>query len=181
MTEIIPLNTIQELKRGSPKALREIYKLYSERIFFFINSYTHNKEISEELVQDVFLKLWNSRENLDVSLSVKSYIYSIAKNAAIDIIRKRKIKTIPLESLNQIVCKHENEGEKNILFEQKADLIERAVNSLSPRKKEIFKLSRYHKLTYRQIASRLCISVSAVEKSISSALKEIREYLSKKS
>ena len=181
MKEELDLILILELIQGNSSALKKIYKFYGSRIFFFINSYTHNKEITEELVQDVFIKLWNKREKLDTSKSIKNYIYTIAKHSVIDFIRKNSVKIFSIDSIPESEFSTNNIGEENMLYDEEERLIKEAIERLSLRKREVFELHRIERLTYNQIADRLGISVSAVEKNISSALKDIRKYLIKKS
>lgn len=181
MKNDLDINLISELKSGSTSALKKIYKLYGSRIFFFINSYTHNREISEELVQDVFIKLWNYKENLESTKTVTSFIYTIAKNHAIDFIRKNRVKIYSIDSVNERDYSEGNLGEVKLIYDEEEKLIKEAIEHLSPRKREVFELHRIEKLTYKQIAEQLGITVSAVEKNISSALKEIQQYIVKKS
>jgi RNA polymerase sigma-70 factor (ECF subfamily) len=181
MKEALDLNLILELKCGNTSALKKIYNIYGSKLFFFINSYTRNKEISEELVQDVFIKLWNNREKLETSKSITSFIYTIAKNHAIDYIRKYNVKIYSIDFINEIDYSQGNFGEEKLIYDEEEKFITDAINQLSPRKREVFELNRNEKLTYMQIARQLGISISAVEKNISSALKEIKNYISKKS
>lgn len=82
--KIIPdINILDELKNGSVPALERIFNLYSVKLFYFINSYIRNKEISEELTQDVFIRLWENKHNLKTSFSINNYLYTIAKNLCI--------------------------------------------------------------------------------------------------
>jgi len=180
MKNDIKSQTIIELKGGSTSALKEIYTLYSKKIFYFINSYTYNKEITEELVQDVFIRLWNNRKSIDADSSINSYIYTIAKNLAIDFIRKKKVIILPIDSVNQSEISNNNEGELQIIIEQEENILKEAINSLPVRQKEVFELHRNYDLSYKQIAAILNISVSAVEKNISSALKKLKSIMLKK-
>jgi RNA polymerase sigma-19 factor, ECF subfamily len=132
------------------------------------------------MLQDVFLKLWNNRENLDTSLSLNSYIYTIAKNLSIDYIRKKKVKIFPIEYLNERNLVEHNNGESDLIAGELNQLFQEAIGCLSPRMKEVFTLHRIEKLTYTEISNQLGISVSAVEKNISSALKSIRKYVAER-
>ena len=181
MNEEILLQKIGELKNGSLSALGEIYNFFNKRLSFFINAYTGNKQETEEIVQDVFVKLWNHRSSIKDVSSAKSYIYTIAKNSAIDYIRKRKLLVFPLDSLKKNEPFESNQGELNLLIQEENSLINTAIDNLSPRRKEVFKLHRNENLTYKEISERLGISVSAVEKNLSAALKEIRNSLYRKS
>ncbi len=154
--------------------------MYSKKLFYFINAYTNDREESEEIVQDVFLRLWNRRESLDDSLSLNSYIYTIAKNLSIDYIRRKKVKIFPIDYLNENYFIVHNKGESNLITHELEIKFDEAIEHLSPRMKEVFKLHRKDNLTYSQISTQLGISVSAVEKNISSAIKSIRKYVAER-
>lgn len=175
------LKLILDFKAGKVSAFKKIYEIHFSKIFFFINSYTRNKEISEELTQDVFVKLWNYKQKIETSKSITSFIYTIAKNHTIDFIRKNSVKIYSIEGVNENKYALRNLGEDKLTFEEQERLLGEAIEGLSARKKEIFKLNRHENLTYKQISEKLGISASAVEKHISTALKEIKNYISKKS
>lgn len=179
MIDKLDKNIFDELKRGSIAALKEIHRIYSGRLFFFINSYIRNKETSEELVQDVFIKLWNNKEKIDSSDAVVSFIYTIAKNHAIDSLRRNRVKIFSIDSIHEKDYSEGNKGEEKLLYDEEERRIIEAIERLSPRKKEVFELHRVANLTYKQIAEQLGISTSAVEKNISSALKDIKKHITK--
>ena len=79
-----------KLKNGDKKAFKKLFQKYSERIYYFTISYIKNKEESEEITQEVFVKLWNKRNDLKPDLSFSSFLFMIAKNAVIDLLRKKK-------------------------------------------------------------------------------------------
>jgi RNA polymerase sigma-70 factor, ECF subfamily len=180
MKILIDNNIIDELKKGRVSTLERIFNLYSGKLFYFINSYIRNKEISEELTQDVFIRLWENKHNLKNLPSINNYLYTIAKNLCIDYIRKNKTLILPIDSVSEIGFSQKNEGDLKISSLEEVDFINKAIENLSPRKKEIFKMHRFDKITYQQIADKLGISISAVEKQISSALSDIKKFLSEK-
>lgn len=181
MSYILSENTLRDFKKGNISAFKEICSLYGKKLFYFINAYTNNREVTEEIVQDVFIKLWYVKEKIDTSLSINSYIYTIAKNLSIDYLRMQRFKVFSIDSIVERELSHNNEGEEIINYEEENNLIRQAIMNLSPRKKEVFTLHRFERLTYHEIAQRLGISVSAVEKNISASLQDIRKYISKKS
>ena len=183
MQKVLDLNTVEELKRSSRTAFKKIYYFYNKRIFYFINTYTRNIEICEELTEDVFIKLWKSREKIQTKTPAlfKSYLYAIAKNSAIDFIRQKKVPIFPIDLANNLDISENNEGELNLILEDESKLFEAAIDRLSPRKKEVYLLHRFEDLTYKQISSKLGISVSTVENHITAAYKEVKAFLYKKS
>ncbi len=182
--ELSKLNNIalikRELRKGNPSALRKLYEIHAKKLFLFINSYTHNIQVSEELVQDVFVRLWNNRNNIKLNSSFNSYLYTIAKNLAIDFLRKKMNAPVHLPLIKKNELTSFNKGEVEIISIEERSAIYREIEKLSPRKKEVFKMHWFEKKTYKVIAEELKISVSAVEKNISSALSELRYKLSEK-
>ncbi|MGD8779135.1 MAG: RNA polymerase sigma-70 factor [Ignavibacteria bacterium] len=171
---------IDELKQGSTDALRKVHELFKKKLFCFVYSYTRNAEISEELVQDVFIRIWKNRQTLDPASSINNYIYTIAKNLTIDYLRKKKGEVISLESVKENEISSGHEGELKIISREDEATVNKVIDKLSQRKKEVFKMHRFEQMTYREIAVKLDVSLSAVEKNISSALREIRESLAEK-
>jgi RNA polymerase sigma-70 factor (ECF subfamily) len=171
------LERIRELRLGSYAAFNSIYFEYSKKLYVFAKSYLKNDIDVEGIVQDVFLKLWMNRETLQDGLSFESYLFTITKNAVLNTIRSQKYKAIYLN--HQLTF-----PSKNILLDEELNFkeLEKAydsvVDSLSPRKKEVFRLSRVELLSYSEISAKLGISVKTVENQMSSALAEIRMKIS---
>ena len=150
----------------------------NSRLRFFLHGYISDEETIKEIIQDVFVKLWQNREKLYSEDSLKSYIYQITKNHVIDILRKNKLELVNFDetSENDIIS---NESiHERIENEELEKIINDGIINLSNKKKEIFLLHRFEKLTYPEISQKLNISVSSVEKNISSALKDIKKLIS---
>lgn len=168
---------IKGLKSGNYEAFNSIYKEYSKRLYAFAKSYLRNDTDVEEIVQEVFLKLWKNRETLQENLSFDSYLFTITKNAILNTIRSKKYNDIYLQ--HQFLF-----PSKNILLEEELDFRElekaytAAVDSLPSRKREVFILSRVKLLSYNEIAAEMGISVKTVENQMSSALADIRKKIS---
>lgn len=164
------------LKEGNLKAFSELFDRYGKRIFRFSMGYLKSVENAEEIVQEVFLKIWNNRHELSAQKSFEAYLFTIAKNGILNSIRKSKSEQAYLNYAKL------HPG-KNILLDDELDFKElekaykSAVEQLSPRRKEIFLLSREQFLSNAEIADRMNISVKTVENQMTSALTEIRKKL----
>ena len=90
---------INQLKNGNTNALKTIFNLYSERLFYYAFKFINNKEIAEEIVQDVFIAIWMKRAELNIQKSVESYLYSSVKNRSISYLRK-KISKVKINDLS---------------------------------------------------------------------------------
>lgn len=172
----ISRDTIIQLKNNDLKAFNKIFIRYSGQIFRFAYSYLKNTEDAQELVQDVFLKVWENRFFLNEDLSFNAYLYTIARNTIFNYFKKREYDRVLINTLRDqtptvIYQDHYQDTSK---LEEKT---QKAIEKLPPRRRETFLLSRIAGLTYNEIAERLQISSKTVENQISKALKSIREEL----
>lgn len=167
---------ILALKEGNLKAFNQVFDQYAKRLYRFSLGYLKSAENAEEIVQEVFLKIWNNREELILQKSFDSYLFTIAKNGILNTIRKSKSEQAYLN-----YAKLYSGG--NVLLDQELDFKELdkayqdAIAQLSPRRKEIFLLSREQSLSNAEIAKKMNISVKTVENQMTSALAEIRKNL----
>lgn len=167
---------IQTLRAGDVKAFSELFDRYGKRLYFFAKGYLKSEEDAEEIVQEVFMKIWNNREELTAERSFEAYLFTIAKNGILNTIRKSKSEQAYL-SYAKI------HPEKNILLDDELDFSEleaayqKIVMNLSPRRKEIYLLSREQHLSNADIAEKMNISVKTVENQMTSAIAEIRHNM----
>jgi RNA polymerase sigma-70 factor (ECF subfamily) len=167
---------IVRIRKGSSEAFRDLFDHYGKKLFSFSLGYLKDSHEAEEIVQEVFLKIWKVREELLPGKSFDSYIFTIAKNAILNTIRKSKSEQVYLHYAKL------HPG-KDVLLDDELDFKElekaykNSVDQLSPRRKEIFLLSRGQNLTNAEIASKLGISVKTVENQMTSALSEIKRNL----
>ncbi len=144
----------------------------------FCHSKTKDWELSQEIVQNTFVKLWMNRNKINITTSLKSYLYSMVRNGIIDHYRKLdKIVDVKSDVIYSIPEQYDSE-DGGLDFEL-AYLIRRALDTMKEKRKKIFELSRYEGLTYKEIANYLDISERAVEDNISKAFVQIRDYLKK--
>ena len=157
-------------------SFRQLFDKQFDPLCQFLSYYTTNRMIIEEVVQDVFVKLWEERDDLKIQ-SVKSYLYTSARNRMLNHIRDEKRRSMLFEQWVQ----HEMNkaaGEDCFEIEEFDQRIKAAVGSLPDKCREIFVLSKKKKLTYKQIAEYLDISIKTVETQMGIALRKIREDLS---
>lgn len=167
---------VQRLHNGDEEAFSTLYNLYWEKVYKFAQLYLNSADDIEDVVQEVFLKLWKNRTDIDEKQPFDGYIFIITRNLIFDQSRKKLnysfLRLTVLQSL-------ENEGEEDLSFEI-ADLkrhILSLVRQLPEKQQEIFKLSREQHLTNKQIAEKLSISEKAVEYHMKNILKHLRRNL----
>ena len=170
---------VAQLKKGNEKAFKKLYNKYSDGIYGFSLKLLKSADFAEEVVQDVFLKVWNTRENLNIDLNFKSFVYTIAKNLSLNILNKA---ANDLNLRNQLlrIKPVANTSTKDHLLDKEYELVKRnAIANLSQGRRKIFLMSREQGLSYEEIANELGISVNTVKTQMKASLKSLRDYLSK--
>lgn len=170
---------VKKIKKGDQKAFKKLFLRFYDPLCQFSWQYTHSRHISEELVQEVFLGLWQSRESLDPRKNIKSYLYKSVRNKALNHIKHKELareynRKIEWVKPSPVTQHHSERKEEPSEFVQAA---QRAIENLPSRARQVYKLSRREGLTYREIASVLDISVKTVESQMSRALKTLRQSL----
>ncbi len=167
---------VLQMKQGSSAAFQVLFDRYGPKIHRFSLGYLKSTQEAEEIVQEVFLKIWNVREELKSDKSLDSYVFTIAKNAILNTIRKSKNEQLYLDYAKL------NPG-KNILLDDELNFLEleraykQSIEQLSPKRKRIFLLSREENRSNAEIAAQLGISVKTVENQMTSALAQIKKEL----
>lgn len=168
---------MQEIKADNMFAFDILYKKYSRRLYKFGFSIIKSQEETENLIQDVFLCLWENRHKVEKDSSVKSYVFTIAYNSAISIIRKKAKESQFIEYLNSLQETNEEPINVELEYKELANKLDEIINALPQRQKEVYLLHRVEGLKYSEIAERLNISVNTIENHMSRALKTIREKI----
>src|SRR5690554_6316767 len=162
---------------GDKNAFQFFFEIYHLDIYYFINMYVNNESISEELVQDIFIDFWEKRRKIKIQTSVKSYLLQMAKNRSLNFLRHEKVKlNTHLNIANTTVMTYEMPS-STLDSEELRDLIEKAVQKLPSKCRQIFRLAREEEYSYKQIADQLGISSKTVENQMGIALRKLRDYL----
>jgi len=166
------------LREGNQVAFYNIYERYCKRLYGFVLRYIKQEADAEEIVQEVFIKVWEARAKIDVYSSFESFLFTIAYNATISLFRKRVTEKKYLEHLMSLQ-QFENAPDvtNEIHFNELNERLHTLLNELTPRQKEIFQLSREDGLTHEEIAQKLNISVATVKKHISNTLAFLRSNM----
>lgn len=162
---------IVEIKNDNRNAFQTLFYTYYKKLLDFSLYRTKDLETSKDLVQDVFTNVWNTREKLDPEKSIKSYLYKILTNQIINISKHSSSKTIPLNDSIGYSSNFDNSANENEI-----DLFN-AIEELPPKLKTVFMLSRIEGFKYSEIAEICEISVKAVEKRMTKALKLLRKKM----
>lgn len=162
---------------GNSVAIEIWYELYFQDLCTYSLKYVTIKEIAEEVVSEVFFKIWKNRKTITFNYSVRSYLYAAVRNQCVDYLRKNKnLKSFSNQISLDIVSSHVTPEEEYAYYEL-IKKINIAVESLPPRCKNVFRLSRDKGLKYKEIARMQNISIKTVEVQMGKALKYLRSQL----
>ncbi|MCE4567001.1 RNA polymerase sigma-70 factor [Maribellus sp. CM-23] len=155
-----------------------IYRKYSRRLYGFVFRYVKQESDTEEIVQEVFIKIWQSRDKINVYSSFESFLFTIAHNETINLLKKRATEQKYLEhvkSLQQIEETYEIADE--IHYKELKQKFQGLLDELSPRQKEIFLMSREEGLSHKEIAEKLGISSNTVKNHLVATLSFLKKRL----
>jgi len=169
---------VKLLKNGDMRAFDVIYEKYSRKLYGFVLRYLKQEADAEEIVQEVFFKIWKSRSGIDIYSSFESFLFTIAYNSTISLLRKRANEKNYLEYLQQRqqIDQASNQVDE-IQYNELNEQVETLLNELTPRQKEIFRLSRHQGLSHEEIANKLNISVNTVKNHLVAALSFLKSNL----
>lgn len=168
---------IKRLVKGDEKAFKKVYDTYYDKLFFYCLQFVKSEELARELLQDVFVKFWSQRKNINPELSLNAYLYKITRNHTLDFLKKvAKDQQLKEELMLSVALAHSQE-EDNLTYAEYHTLANQAIQKLPTQRKRIFQLSRQEGMSYEEIATTLGISKNTVKVQMLRALKAIREYL----
>jgi RNA polymerase sigma-70 factor (ECF subfamily) len=176
-TDIQEASWVVELKNDNQAVFGELFNRYKKKLYYFALSYLNDNVEAEEVVQSVFVRLWESRSTLNETMSVKNFIYKSTVNACYNFLRKKAVRNRYIE--NEVITFNENEDRSydEIFYKDLKRQIDNIIASLPPQQQQIFQLSRFEGLSHADIATRLSLSVRTVENQIYRALKIIKDNL----
>lgn len=162
------------LKTKDELAYKEIYERFWSILYRHARRMLTDEEEAEDVVQEVFLTLWNKANNIELRTSLPNYLYTVARNKIFDHFDHTKVKARYMASLEKFIEQGNYETDYLIREKQLFLLIQQEIECLPEKMREIFKLSRNSNLSYQEIAERLSVTENVVRNQISRALKILR-------
>ena len=170
---------VKLFQSDSEKAVEILFNMYYTPLCKRVNRIINNTVMAEDIVQDVFYTFWDKREKININTSIGSYLNRMALNAAFTYIRK--VKNVNILELNDQIASNnqvtDEGGDDKYIFHEMQEKICRIIESLPPKCKLIFTMSRHEEMSNRQIADHLSISVKTVENQMTKALRIFRTNL----
>ncbi|HKJ40889.1 MAG TPA: RNA polymerase sigma-70 factor [Sunxiuqinia sp.] len=163
------------LKKNSPVAFQQLFDLYSQRLYHFALSYLKSDADAEEVVQEVFLKIWENRANLKSDTSLKSYLFTIAFNAIIKSFNKKMKEDKYKHELFEWLSQHQQSLESHLDFEALLDKLDSLIEQLPKKRKVVFLKRKKEGKSIAEIAEELDISPKTVKNQITEAMKFLKK------
>lgn len=173
------------LREGEKIAFEEIYNDFFGVMHHLSVQYLHDQKVSEEIVQDTFMKLWEIRETLNEQFNIRNFLYTITKNNCLNYLRNQKIALKHQQNIQYLEIQFNFEALERLgnymEFEELREKIDNVIAALPDDLRETFLLSRYEELHYKEIADKQSISIKTVEARVSRALRilrfELKDYV----
>lgn len=168
---------IDKIRKGDEEVFEEFFRTWYPKLCLFANQYVQSPDLSRDVVQEVFIRIWDNREEFEVHSSLKAYLYQAVKNQSISHLRKKKTTVDILEATEIESDRYEMDEISLFKGQSFSSRIWREVDQLPERKRTIFTLYRKHGLSYKEIAEVMGIKRKTVENQMGRAVHFLKEKL----
>ncbi|MFD2555558.1 RNA polymerase sigma factor [Sphingobacterium tabacisoli] len=174
---IIDEDWLKQLSEGTNEAYEKLFATYWPRIYSLVHMLVKSDIQAEDLTQDIFIKIWNNKEELPQIRNLDAYIYTVARNASLDFLKKRVLVTDNLENLIINLRDDALGPEQQLVYKDLKNCLRDGIDALPVNIREVFILSRYEGLSHEEIAVQLGISVYTSKTYVVRGLKALRLYI----
>lgn len=168
---------LQKIAESDEASFAEIYEVYSDPLNQFVLKYVKSKELSNDIIQEVFIRIWEHRSELPEIDSFKAYLFTIARNLTLNFLKKASRQNAVIAEIARNYKPVACIGEDRLLSNQYKQFIEEVLQSLPPQTRTVFRLCREEEKSYDEVAACLGISRNAVKKHIVRSHKFFKEQL----
>ena len=164
---------IRQMKEGNQLAFTLLFNEYSKQVYSLAFKYLYNRELAEDVVQNVFFKIWEKKKDIDESRPFNRYLFTILKNDLLNVLRDKDKEIFRISDNLNLLNTLANETEEPELDEEQLRLVRRAIEQLSPQKRKIVELKISGKYSNQEIADKLFISLPTVKTHVAHILSKI--------
>lgn len=165
---------IQKISQDDSIAFEALYNHYRMDIYRFIYKFIKSPELSDDLCQEIFIRIWESRNNLVVIKSFKPYLYTITKNHTLNFLKRASVDSKAMGVIYSTFSEKRNEMEDNLITNEYLNHLRNILNTLPPQSREVFKLCRQQGHSYDEVAQMLGISRSCVKKHMVRSMRTLK-------
>ncbi len=170
---------VGELIGGSEPAFTTLYYRYAYRLHVHLLRLSKSEEVSEEILQDVFMKVWEYREQLDPEKSFRSFLYKIAENKVYDYFRKKVRERQLADHVRSTATESDPDTDAGVCYQESLQLAQRAIDQLPPVRKRVFMLCKMEGKSYDEISTLMGVSTATVNDHMVKANRSLRNFLGK--
>ncbi|MCG8319528.1 MAG: RNA polymerase sigma-70 factor [Cytophagales bacterium] len=178
----VPDNEFQILSRvreGSEKAFEALFDIYKDKIYAFSYKILKTKDLADDMVIEVFTKIWKGRLSIRPGLSFQAYLFRITKNHILDFLDKAAIDSRIQQQLMLSVDYYRSSTEEEIIYKEYLTLAEQVINQMPERRRQVFRLKNEQGMSYEQIAAHLGVSKNTVKSHLAAATTHLRNVFSR--
>ncbi len=168
---------LAQLKAGNSEAFSQLYRQYSGPMYVNVLKMVKDEQVTEEIVQDIFARIWQKRESIHFEKSFASYIYRVAQNMVFDFFRKLKRDKNLYEHFKTIATENYSHIEEELHSKEFETLLHNALNTLPPQQKKVYQLCSLEGRSYKEAGVQLGISSSTVKEHLAKAKFAIRKFV----
>lgn len=165
---------IQKISQDDSIAFEALYNHYRMDIYRFIYKFIKSPELSDDLCQEIFIRIWESRNNLVVIKSFKPYLYTITKNHTLNFLKRASVDSKAMGVIYSTFSEKRNEMEDNLITNEYLNHLRNILNTLPAQSREVFKLCRQQGHSYDEVAQMLGISRSCVKKHMVRSMRTLK-------
>ena len=173
-----PASVVTRVSEGDSAAFNDLFHEFSPRVYGFALKLTHSQSTAEEIVQDVFMKVWINRNSLGRINNFPAYLYTITKNLTFNVLKRISVEQKARAEFTKDFCEENCETEQSIIYRDYQNLLSSAIDRLSPQQKSVYSLCHVEGLKYEEAAEKLHISRLTVKTHMQQAIRNIRSHLS---
>lgn len=169
-------NLLLRISQSDQLAFRILFRAYSNRVYGFALKLTRNAITAEEIVQDIFMKLWINRESVNSIEQFSAYLFTITRNHTFNVLKKVAIEATAKNHLSKELSEAHRDTEEAIQYHESQRILNEAISNLPPQQKLVYSLCHNEGLKYEEVAQRLNISRFTVKTHMQQALRTIKSH-----
>ncbi|MET6997183.1 RNA polymerase sigma factor [Chitinophaga defluvii] len=166
-----------QLQSGSHAAFSELYRHYSEQLYYNILAMVKDPVVTEELLQDIFVRIWQKREHLHIEQHFAGYLFQVSRNCVIDFFHKIQREQEIYNRIKALATDQYTHIEEALTDKENSELFQKAVAALPPQRRKVFELCKVQGLSYQQASEQLGVSLSTIKDHMAKARDFIKEFI----
>jgi len=168
---------VEKIASGDERAFEQLYRIYNPKVYYYLRKLTNDNDLAEELLQQVFMKVWEKRSMLNAQKLFMCYLYRMSENLVTDFYRKARRDKKAMEALLLVASELIAGPIETIISKEDDGLLQQAINKLPPQRMKIFVLCKFEGKSYEEVGALLGISTSTISDHIVKATKSIKTSL----